>query len=382
MATKRDYYEILGVSKDASADEIKRAYKKLAIKYHPDKNPGDKAAEDTFKEAAEAYDVLSDDKKRQQYDRFGHDAPGMGGGGGQGFSSFEDIFSHFGDIFGDFGFGGGQGGGRGGRSQRRAGPPKGRDLQMKVALTLKEISEGTTKKVRIRRAKVCADCAGHGGTGVKTCHVCQGQGQVRRVSQSLFGQMVNVATCPECNGSGEVISSKCSTCAGEGRVQSESTIDIKIPSGVSEGNYLNLRGEGDVGQRGGPAGDLIVVISEKKDDFFTREGSDLHCEIDVPVFKLALGGTVRVPTLDGEVNIKVTAGTQPGRKYRIKEQGLPDVNTHYKGDLYVEINARIPESLSAKERQLYEELASLQKEEEEQREESIFKKVKSFFSAN
>ena len=379
MATKRDYYEILGVSKDASADEIKRAYKKMAIKFHPDKNPGDKVAEDKFKEAAEAYDVLSDDKKRQQYDRFGHDMPGMGGGGGQGFSSFEDIFSHFGDIFGDFGFGGGMGGGR--RSQRRSGPPKGRDLQIKVALTLKEIADGTTKKVRIRRAKVCPDCAGHGGTGVKTCHVCQGQGQVRRVSQSLFGQMVNVTTCPECNGSGEVISSKCKTCSGEGRVQTENTIDIKIPAGVSEGNYLNLRGEGDVGQRGGPAGDLIVMISEKKDDFFTREGSHLHCELDIPVFKLALGGTVRVPTLDGEVNIKIAAGTQPGRKFRIKEQGLPDVNSRMKGDLYVEINAHIPESLSTRERQLYEELASLQKEQEEQREETIFQKVKSFFSA-
>ncbi len=379
MSTKRDFYEILGVSKDASADEIKRAYKKLAIKYHPDKNPGDKAAEEKFKEAAEAYDVLSDDKKRQQYDRFGHDAPG-GMGGGQGFSSFEDIFSHFGDIFGDFGFGGGMGGGRGGRSQRRSGPPKGRDLQIKVALTLKEIAEGTTKKVRIRRYKTCSDCAGHGGTGAKTCPTCQGQGQVRRVSQSLFGQMVNVTTCPECNGSGEIISSKCKTCSGEGRVQTENTIDIKIPAGVSEGNYLNLRGEGDVGQRGGPAGDLIVVISEKKDEFFTRDGNDLHCELDIPVFKLALGGAVRVPTLDGEVSIKLGSGTQPGRKYRIKEQGLPDVNTRYRGDLYVEINARIPETLSAKEKQLYEELASLQKEQEEAREESIFQKVKSFFS--
>jgi len=378
---KRDYYEILSVSKDASADEIKRAYKKLAIKYHPDKNPGDKAAEDKFKEAAEAYDVLSDDKKRQQYDRFGHDVPGGMGGGGQGFSSFEDIFSHFGDIFGDFGFGGMGGGGRS-RSQRRSGPPKGRDLQIKVALTLKEIADGTTKKVRIRRAKVCTECSGKGGSGVKTCSTCNGQGQVRRISQSLFGQMVNVTTCPDCNGSGEMISSKCHACGGEGRVQTENTLDIKIPAGVSEGNYLNLRGEGDVGQRGGPAGDLIVVISEKKDDFFTREGNDLQCELDVPVFKLALGGTVRVPTLDGEVSIKLAAGTQPGRKYRIKEQGLPDVNSHFKGDLYVEINARIPESLSAKERQLYEELANLQREQEEQREESIFQKVKSFFSAN
>lgn len=376
MAKKRDYYEVLEVAKDAQADEVKRAYKKMAIKYHPDKNPGDKTAEEKFKEAAEAYEVLSDEKKRAQYDRFGHDAPGMQGG--QGFNNFDDIFSHFGDIFGDFGFGGG--GGRGSRSRGRQGPPRGNDLQLKLALSLKEIAFGTTKKLKIKRYRSCERCSGKGGSGAKTCPTCGGMGQVRHISQSLFGQMVNVSTCPECGGVGESISNRCTHCAGEGRIRQEETIEVKIPAGVSEGNYIKLRGEGDTGPRGGGAGDLLVLITEKKDEYFSRNGTDLECKVDVPVTKLVLGGSVRVPTLEGEVQIKVSAGTQPGRKFRIKEQGLPELDGGRRGDIYVIIHALVPETLGGRERELYEELAKLQSGSEAAREEGFLNKIRGLFS--
>lgn len=375
MADKRDYYEVLEVSKTASADEIKRAYKKLAIKYHPDKNPGNKEAEEKFKEAAEAYEVLSDDKKRGQYDRFGHQAPG-GFGGGQGFSSFEDIFSHFGDIFGDFGFGGGRARGGGGRQS----PPRGNDLQVRVTLSLKEIATGTTKTIKIKRQAHCGTCSGKGGTGVTTCTTCNGQGQVRQVSQSLFGQMVNVSTCPECGGTGQSISNRCTKCTGSGLERKEDTIEIKIPAGVAEGNYLKLRGEGDAGTRGGPHGDIIVLISEKRDEFFTRNDADLECELDVPLTRLVLGGTVRVPTIENEVQIKIAAGTQPGRKFRLRDKGLPHLNGNGRGDIYVTINAKIPTSLNPKEKSLFEELAKLQSSEEAEQEESFLKKIRSFFN--
>lgn len=370
--SKRDYYEVLGVGKDAGADEIRRAYKKLAIKYHPDKNPGDKEAEEMFKEAAEAYEVLSTDDKRAQYDRFGHDAPNMGGGAG--FSSFDDIFSHFGDIFGDFGFGGAR------QSRGRQGPPPGNDLQIKVPLTLKEIAFGATKKVRIKRQRTCSSCNGQGGTGSKSCTTCNGMGQVRQVSQSLFGQMVNVSTCPACHGSGKAFTNPCNTCYGEGRKREDSTISIKVPAGVTEGNYLTLRGEGDVGKNGGPAGDIIAVIVEKEDKFFTRKGQDLYCELEVPVTKLVLGGSQRVPTLDGEVQIKLSSGTQAGAKFRIKDKGLPDVNGYSIGHLYVIIKPHIPERLTSKEKDLYKELAVLSSQEEEKRESSFFESFRNFFS--
>lgn len=381
MSSKRDYYEILGVAKDANAEEIKHAYKKLAIKYHPDKNPGDKEAEEKFKEAAEAYDILSDATKRSQYDRFGHEMPGAGGfsgGGGQGFSSFEDIFSQFGDIFG--GFGGG-GGGRGRSGGRKAGPPRGQDLQIKVALSYKEILEGVTKKVRIKRYVPCTECNAKGGADVKTCPTCHGTGRVRRVTQSFF-QMVSEAACPDCNGTGEKIANPCSHCRGDGRVMEEETISIKIPEGVAEGQYLNLRGEGHCGPRGGASGDLLVVIAEKKDNFYTREGTDLHCEVNVPIHRLALGGTQRIPTLDGgEVSIKIAAGTQPGSIFRLREQGLPPLNARgSRGNLFVEAKAQIPTDLSSREKDLFKELAEIRKERENAQEESLLQKVKSIFS--
>ncbi len=379
MAEKRDYYEVLGVAKDASADDIKHAYKKLAIKYHPDKNPGNKEAEEKFKEAAEAYEVLSDPKKRAQYDQFGHAMPGGGAGGaggfGGGFSNFEDIFSQFGDIFGG-GFGGF---GRSSRSSRQ-GPPRGQDLQIRIALSYKEILTGTTKKVRLKRYAPCTECAGKGGSDVKTCPTCKGSGRIQRVTRSFF-QMVSETTCPDCGGLGEVIGKPCSVCHGEGRNLEEETISIKIPVGISEGQYLTLRGEGHSGPRGGASGDLLVVITEKKDDFYTREGDDLHCSIDIPVYKLALGGTQRIPTLEGgELSIKIQAGTKPGSVFRLKEQGLPPLNGRSRGSLFVEVNASIPTDLSSKEKDLYKQLAELRKDKDTAKDESLLEKVKGFFS--
>jgi molecular chaperone DnaJ len=379
MAEKRDYYEVLGVGKDASADEIKHAYKKLAIKYHPDKNPGDKEAEEKFKEAAEAYDVLSNPEKRKNYDQFGFNAPGGGFGGG-GFSGagfdINDIFSQFGDIFGGgFGFGGG-----GRRSSRKAGPPRGNDLQIKVALSYKEIFEGCTKKVRLKRYTPCTECNGKGGTNVKTCDTCHGTGRVRRVSGGFF-QMVSESVCPTCSGMGEVIANPCSHCHGEGRVQETEEISIKIPAGVSEGQYLNLRGEGNCGPRGGACGDLLVVIAEKPDDFFSREGDDLHCEVKVPVHKLVLGGTQRIPTISGdEIQIKIAAGTQAGSVLRLRDQGLwPLKKEGARGSLYVQIGVDIPKDISREEKELYQKLAELRKDKETAQEESFLEKMKNLF---
>jgi molecular chaperone DnaJ len=380
MAEKRDYYEVLGVSKDASAEDIKHAYKKLAIKYHPDKNPGNKEAEEKFKEAAEAYEVLSDSKKRAQYDQFGHAMPGGAGGAGGfgGFSNMDDIFSQFSDIFGG-GFGG-FGGFRSSSKSGRQRPPRGQDLQIRMALSYKEILTGATKKVRLKRYAPCTECAGKGGTDVKTCPTCNGTGRVRRVTRSFF-QMVSESACPDCGGLGEVIGKPCAVCHGEGRNLEEETISIKIPVGISEGQYLTLRGEGHSGPRGGASGDLLVVITEKKDSFYTREGEDLHCTMDIPVHKLVLGGTQRIPTLDGgEVSIKISAGTQPGSVFRLRDQGLPPLNGGKRGNLFVEVNASIPTDLSSKEKDLYKQLAEIRKDKDTAKDDSLLEKVKGFFS--
>jgi len=374
---KRDYYEVLGVAKTATPDELRRAYKKLAIKYHPDKNPGDKEAEEKFKEAAEAYGVLSDEKKRAQYDQFGPDAFDQMGGGRQAYSGFEDIFSQFGDIFGDFGFSGG------GRRSRRAGPPRGQDLQIRLQLDLKEIATGVTKTVKLKRWRVCGACKGAGGTGVRDCPTCGGSGQVRRVTQSFFGQMVNVGVCPACGGSGKQVQTPCSACRGEGRVREESTIAIKVPCGVADGNYLTLRGEGDAGRLGGPAGDLIAVVSEKPNDFFRREGTDLHCSLKVPIVKLALGGKVRVPTLDDELEITIDAGTQGGQVLKIRGRGLPPLQQgSYRGspgDLFVTVEAEIPTRLSKAERECYQKLAELGDEANATKERSFLDDIRKLF---
>ena len=378
MASKRDYYEVLGVAKTATPEELRRAYKKLAIKYHPDKNPGDKEAEEKFKEAAEAYGVLSDEQKRAQYDRLGPDAFDQMGGGPQGFSGFEDIFSQFGDIFGNFGFSGG------GRRARRSGPPRGQDLQIRLQLDLKEIATGATKTVKLKRWRKCAKCGGQGGTDVQDCPTCKGTGQVRRVTQSLFGQMVNVSVCPDCAGMGKKVKKPCEQCRGEGRVREESTISIKVPCGVSDGNYLTLRGEGDAGRMGGEPGDLIAVVTEKPNDFFQREGTDLHCMLHVPITKMVLGGKVKVPALDDELEISVAAGTKSGQVLKIREKGLPPLQQgSYRGpngDLYVTVEPEIPTHLSAEEKKLYQKLAELRNEADEKKERSLLDDIRKLFS--
>jgi molecular chaperone DnaJ len=372
--SKRDYYEVLGVTKDVDVAAIKSAYKKLAIKYHPDKNPGDKAAEEKFKEAAEAYGVLCDPEKRQRYDRFGHaGVQGAGGGGPEGFSNFEDIFSAFGDIFGGDFFGR-QGGGRG---RGRGGPPRGQDLQISLTITLQDVANGVTKKVKLKRYNKCATCSGQGGTGKQTCTVCAGQGQVRQVQSSFFGQIVNVTTCPECAGMGTLIKTKCADCHGQGRKQEEVTLSIDVPAGVEESNYLTLRGEGHAGPQGGPNGDLIVAIKEAEDDTFERRGTDLYMQVEVPYTTVALGGDIRVQTIEGEVDLKIPAGTQSEKLMRLRGKGLPDLNGGQRGSQYVKIHVHTPENLSARE---IEVLKELEREQEKEHPKSFFQKAKTFFT--
>ncbi len=376
MAAKRDYYEVLGVSKDADASAIKSAYKKLAIKFHPDKNPGDKSAEEKFKEAAEAYGVLSDEQKKSQYDRFGHAGMNAGGGGGgpQGFSNFEDIFSAFGDIFG----GGGDGFGRRGGG-RPSGPPRGQDIQIALTLTLKEVAKGVTQKIQLKRYNACKTCKGEGGTGKQTCTTCNGQGQVRRVQNSFFGQVVNVSTCPQCGGTGQQVKTRCPDCAGQGRVMDEALVQVDIPAGVEEGQYLTLRGEGHRGPQGGPSGDLMVVIHEAKDEFFERRGADLHCAMEVPFTTLVLGGAIRVPTLEGEVDLKVPAGTESEKLMRLRGKGLPELHGKDHGHLYVKLHAHTPQGLGARETELLKELQAIW-EKNPRNPKGFRDKAKSFFS--
>ncbi|MEO7423944.1 MAG: molecular chaperone DnaJ [Fibrobacteria bacterium] len=372
MAAKRDYYEILSVTKEADLGSIKASYKKLAIKFHPDKNPGDKEAEEKFKEAAEAYGILCDEKKRAQYDRFGHaGVQGGGGGGAEGFSNFEDIFSAFGDIFG------GNFGGRGGGGRGRSGPPRGQDLQISLTVTLPDVSNGVTKKVKLKRYNKCGSCAGQGGTGKQVCNVCAGQGQVRQVQSSFFGQIVNVTTCPECQGIGQLIKNKCANCHGGGRIQEEVTLSIDVPPGVEETNYLTLRGEGHAGPQGGPSGDLIVAIKEAEDDFFERRGVDLYSQVELPYTTVALGGDIRVRTIDGEVDLKIPAGTQSEKLMRLKNKGLPDINGNQRGSQYVKLHVHTPENLSVRE---IEVLKELEKVQEKDHPKSFFQKAKTFFT--
>ena len=372
MAAKRDYYEILGVAKDSEVAAIKAAYKKLAVKHHPDKNPEDKQAEEKFKEAAEAYAVLSDAQKRAQYDRFGHAGLQGGMGGAEGFSNFEDIFSAFGDIFGGDFFGRG-----GGRGRGRSGPPRGQDLQISLTVTIPEVATGVTKKVKLKRYNKCVTCSGQGGTGKQTCGVCGGQGQVRQVQSSFFGQVVNVTACPECAGLGTLIKSKCATCHGAGRNLEEVTLSIDVPAGVEESNYLTLRGEGHAGLSGGPSGDLIVAIKEAKDENYERRGIDLYCQVEVPYTTVALGGDVRVKTIDGEVDLKIPAGTQSEKMMRLRAKGLPDLNATQRGSLYVKIHVHTPGNLSAREIELLKEL---EKAQEKEHPKSFFEKAKTFFT--
>ncbi len=360
---KRDFYEILGVSKGASEDEIKKAYRKMAIKYHPDKNPNDKAAEDKFKEAAEAYEILSNPQKKAQYDQYGHNAFGSGasqggnyGGGGFGGMNMEDIFSQFGDIFGGgFGDAFGGGGGRGRRNQNR-----GSNLRVKVKLDLAEIAKGVEKKIKLNKYVGCTPCKGTGAeggsSGYSTCGTCKGSGQFVRVMNTPLGRMQTSSACPECGGEGRIITNKCNVCFGNGIVEGEEVVTINIPPGVMDGMQLNARGKGNAAARGGIPGDLIVVIEEIEHEELKRDGNNLYYELFVSFPDAVTGTQVEVPTIDGRAKIKIDAGTQPGKLLRLRHKGLPDVETHHKGDLLVSVNVWTPQNLSAEEKAIIEKL--------------------------
>ncbi len=368
MDNKRDYYEVLGVQKNASADEIKKAYRKLAIKYHPDKNPGDKEAEEKFKEAAEAYEVLSNDEKRAKYDQFGHSMgpQGFPGGGGGYYStggmSMEDIFSQFGDIFGGhFDFGGGFGGATGGRSGRRRQKPqrRGSDVRIKVKLTLEEISKGVSKKLKIPIWVKCDHCNGTGakdGTAFATCPTCHGTGPVRQVVQGIFGPQEGIGVCPQCEGEGKVISENCHYCQGEGIIRKEEIVAFDIPAGVEEGMTLTVKGKGNAPRRGGVNGDLLVVIEEVKHPELIRDGNDVIYNLMLDIPTAVLGGSVEVPTITGRARLNIPAGTQPGKVLRMRGKGLPSTQGYGTGDELVNIMVYMPENLNEEERRTIETL--------------------------
>jgi molecular chaperone DnaJ len=359
--SKRDYYEILGVSKSASKADLKKAYRKKAIQYHPDKNPGDAAAEEKFKEAAEAYEVLSNDEKRARYDQFGHagmsGAAGGGGFGGGGFD-MEDIFSHFGDIFGGH-FGGGFSGGGFGGGGRRQNVNKGSNLRVRVKLTLDEIAKGVEKKIKIRKYVACDVCNGSGArdeNSLTTCHTCNGMGQVTRVQRTILGQVQTSSICPTCGGEGKTITAKCTKCHGEGLMQKEDVVSINIPAGVEEGMQLSVSGKGNAARRGGINGDLLILIEEETHPELVRDGNNLLYNLFISVPDVIVGTAVEIPTIDGKVKVKIDAGTQSGKILRLKGKGLPDVNRYGTGDLLVKINVWIPKSITKEDRKLIEKL--------------------------
>jgi molecular chaperone DnaJ len=359
---KRDYYEVLGVPKDADQTAIKKAYRKLAIKYHPDKNPDDKTAEEKFKEAAEAYEVLSDDDKRARYDRFGHaGVSGQGGGGFSGGMTMEDIFQQFGDIFGEGGspfdsfF-------TGSRARTRPRGQRGANLRIKVSLTLEEISTGVTKKIKVKKQAPCDQCGGSGAkdrNSVGACPTCRGAGYVRKVQSTFLGQMQTTVACPTCNGSGQVVTANCTKCKGDGRVYGEETIEIEIPAGVEEGMQLSLRGKGNAGMKGGPNGDLLINVEEKPHKDLQRDGMNLIFELYLNFADAALGTSSEVPTIDGKVKIKVPPGTQAGKIFRLKGKGLPSVQSYGRGDQLIHVNVWTPKKLSSEEKTLLEKLRNM-----------------------
>lgn len=383
MAGKRDYYDVLGVSRSASTDEIKKAYRKLALQFHPDRNPNNKEAEEKFKEATEAYEVLSDQQKRQRYDQFGHQ--GMRGGSDyHTYTNFNDIFSQFGDIFGGGIFEEMFGGSQSRRGPRTTGEP-GSDLRIRLKLTLEEIATGVEKKIKIKKWKTCSTCSGSGakpGSSKSTCPQCNGTGEIRHVSRSMFGQFVNIASCTYCGGTGHVIREKCPTCDGEGREQGETTIKFNVPAGVSEGQYMSLQGQGNAGRRGGRAGDVIVEFVEEKHEHFIRKDDDIiyHAMISYP--DAVMGTDLEVPTLTGKAKIKIEPGTMPGKTLRLKDKGIPHLNSYGRGDQLVKIQIWVPPKVNSREKELLKELSNsdhINPTEEEKRK-SFFEKMKNAFS--
>ncbi len=379
---KRDYYEVLGVEKNASANDIKKAYRKLAIQYHPDKNPDDKNAEEKFKEAAEAYSVLSDPDKRARYDQFGHE--GLGGAAGGGFNGagmdMNDIFSMFGDIFGGRGGFGGFGGFGGGS----AGPQKfrGSDQRVKVRLNLQEIANGVTKKFKLKKYVKCSHCGGTGaeGNATETCPDCHGTGRVVRTQQSFFGMMRSEVACPRCNGEGKIIKNKCPHCNGDGVVMGEEVVEVQIPAGVVEGMQLSMRGKGNAGKRNGINGDLLILIEEEKHPTLVRDENDLIYSLLLDIPTAALGGFAEIPTIDGKAKVTIDPGTQPGKVLRLRGKGLPTLNGYGKGDIVVNISVYIPETLSKEEKKTIENFRESDNfRPSESIKEKIFRRFKSFF---
>ncbi len=388
--SKRDYYEVLGISKSASQEEIKKAYRKLAIKYHPDKNPGDKDAEGKFKEAAEAYEILSNADKRSRYDRFGHAGVGSaaGAGGFGGGMTMEDIFENFGDIFGSaFGgsFGGFGGfGGPGGSRQRGRRVNKGSNLRVKVTLSLKDIAHGVNKKIKVNKYVTCDACSGNGAkdsSSYSNCSTCHGTGQVTKVTSTFLGQMQTTATCHVCGGEGKIITNKCTKCHGEGIVKDSDVISLDIPAGVAEGMQLSVGGRGNAARRGGVNGNLIVVIHEEKHPDLIRDGNDLIYGLYLNFAEASLGAPIEIPTVDGKVKIKIEPGTQPGKILRLRGKGLSEVNGYGKGDLLVNINVWIPKNLTKEEQKQVEQLASSEnfKPQPSLDDKNFFDRMKGFF---
>jgi molecular chaperone DnaJ len=385
--SKRDYYEILGVGRNAHADEIKKAYRKVAMQYHPDRNPGDKTAEEKFKEAAEAYEVLSDADKKSQYDRYGH--AGVSGNGRGGYSgggmNMEDIFSQFGDIFGEDVFGSFFGGGQRTRGGQRSRGVRGSNLRIKLRLTYEEIAKGVSKNIKVKKYVPCHTCNGSGAkdkSSVQTCGTCGGSGQVRRVTNTFLGQMQTVTTCPTCNGEGTTITAKCGTCKGEGRVYAEETVSIEVPAGVQEGMQLNIGGRGNAGERGGVAGDLIILIEEEPHKELQRDGLNVVYDLHISFTDASFGLQVEVPTIDGRAKIKIPAGTQSGKIFRLKGKGFPAINSYQKGDQLVHVNVWTPQHLTSEEKAMLEKLSHSPnfKPHPDKNEKSFFDKMKEMFS--
>jgi molecular chaperone DnaJ len=381
---KRDFYEILGINRNADEQEIKKAYRKMAIKYHPDKNPDNKEAEEKFKEAAEAYEVLSNVEKRQRYDRYGHQGVGgqAGGGfGGGGGMSMDDIFSHFGDIFGGGGFSGGfsDGGGRGRNVQR------GTNLRIKVKLTLEEIANGVEKKIKVNKFVGCKSCSGSGaekGSSFNTCGTCKGAGRITRVTNTILGPMQTASTCPTCNGEGKTIANKCKVCHGDGIVRDEEVISINIPGGVGEGMQLNVAGKGNAAPRGGIPGDLIVGIEEIEHPDLKRDGVNLYYDLHISFTDAVFGTQVEIPTVDGKAKFKIDPGTQSGKVFRLRGKGLPEVNGYQRGDLMVDVNVFTPQTLSSDEKQMLEKLKDSPNfaPQSNKKEKSFFDRMKEYFN--
>lgn len=381
MSAKRDYYEVLGVDKGADAQSLKKAYRKLAMKYHPDRNPGDSEAEEKFKEINEAYEVLSDDTKRANYDQFGHEGVNGQGGfggqgfGGQGFGGFEDIF---GDIFGDM-FGGG--GGFGGRPRRR-GPERGADIRQDVTITFEEAAFGKKASIKLNRSEECDECHGSGskpGTSKKTCPTCNGAGEVRTVQRTPFGNIASSRPCSACNGEGEVVESPCAKCHGKGSTRKVKTIDVDIPAGIDDGQMIKLSGQGELGSKGGPRGDLYIVINVKAHTLFTREGNDIHFEMPITFIQAALGDEIEVPTLDGKVKYTIPEGTQTGTVFRLREKGIPRLRGNSRGDQYVKVVVDVPRKLNEKQKDILRDFAKECGEEVHEKKRSFGEKIENLF---